>query len=245
MGSSAFGGSGTTGSNPRNNSRNNSRNVVDLFSGKTYSTLERERIIRLSPEYDGLCMLYSTSKTFSEKLYTMKILCWGIRENGEVVALVPWLNGITPCDQLVDQDLGRFEGYYDISSERVFYAAPPHKIMELETAAEYFEGSAITSDTIVQEIPDAIGTHAMLNAEDDSSLIITEVISWRLMGDGRLQAMLIDEEAVQTTPILPGDDCLYPAEENGNFRYFFQHQIANQLKSEDPDALAAIALLFE
>ena len=30
-----------------------------------------------------------------------------------------------------------------------------------------------------------------------------------------------------------------------SFRYFFQHQIANKLKDEDPEALAAISLLVD
>lgn len=220
-------------------------NVVDLFSGKPFATLHQERIVRLSPEHEGICMLYSTSKTNPDKLYTMRILCWGIRENGEIVGLVPWLNRILPCDELEDPFFGQFEGYYDIAAERVFYHPPPHKVRELETAASYFEAGELDSDTVIQEIPDVIGTHAMLNADDDSSLILTEVLSWRLLFNGHIQAMLIDEEAVSVTPVLPGDPCLYPAEDNPKFRYFFQHQIANQIKSQDPEALAAIALLFE
>ncbi|WP_101759387.1 hypothetical protein [Oceanicoccus sp. KOV_DT_Chl] len=221
-----------------------SSNVVDLFSGKTYSTLKHERFIRLSPEYDGLCMLYSTSQTSADKFYTMKILCWGIRENGEVVGLVPWLNKVVPCDELNDTDLGLYEGYYDLATEQVFYTPPAHKIMELETASNHSD-KLPNSDRILQEIPDGIGTHAMLTADDEHSLILTEVVSWRLMGDGKILAMLIDEAGVDVTPVLPGDNCLYPAKENPNFRYFFQYRIANQLKSEDPEAMAAIALLFD
>lgn len=222
-----------------------SGNVVDIFSGKPFSTLQDERIVRLSPEYDGICMLYSTSKANPDKLYTMKILCWGIRENGEVVGLVPWLNRILPCDELEDPFFGQFEGYYDLATEHIFYNPPPHKMIELETAADYFQPGQRDDDTVVQEIPDTIGTHAMLNAHDGDSLILTEVLSWRLLHNGHIQAMLVDEAGVNVTPVLPGDPCLYPAEDNPNFRYFFQHQIANQIKSQDPEALAAIALLFD
>ena len=66
----------------------NMDNVVDLFSRKTYSALHDERFIRLAPELDGLEMLYSND-TSSEKLYSLKILCWGLRANDEVVGLVP------------------------------------------------------------------------------------------------------------------------------------------------------------
>ncbi len=54
----------------------------------------------------------------------------------------------------------------------------------------------------------------------------------------------MDPEKITHTPVLAGDPCLYRAEENPEFRYFFQHHIANQIKSEDPEALQAIALLL-
>ena len=57
--------------------------------------------------------------------------------------------------------------------------------------------------------------------------------------------MLIDDNKVVNTPVLPGDDCLYVADKNTDFKYFFQHHIANQLKSQNPEAMAAIALLEE
>ena len=220
-------------------------NVVDIFSGKPFSFLKSQRIVRLSPEYDGICMLYSTNKANPNKLYTMKILCWGIRENGDLVGLVPWLNRVLPCDELEDPFFGQFEGYYDLATEQIFYDPPYHKRAELEAAADYFDHDYLDEDIVIQEIPDTIGTHAMLNANDDNSLILTEVLSWRLMSNGEIHAMLINEEEVNATPVLPGDPCLYPASDNPDFRYFFQHQIANQIKSQDPEALAAIALLFE
>jgi len=60
-------------------------NVVDLFTKKSYSAIHDERFIRLSPELDGLEMLYSNDSS-SEKLFSLKVLCWGLRANGEVVA---------------------------------------------------------------------------------------------------------------------------------------------------------------
>lgn len=220
-------------------------NVVDLFSGKLLSQLDGEQIIRLSPEYDGLSILYSNRHTDANKLYAMKILCWGLQADGEVVGMVPWLNRLCACTDLDDPATGHWEGYYDAASDQLFYDAPPHKVAELETAAEYFDAGPDNPNPVVQEIPDTIGTHAMLAGEEDHTLVLTEVLSWRLMNDGRLEAMLIDENNVLATPVLPGDDCLYPASESPRFRYFFQHHIANQIKSEDPIALAAIAMLFE
>ncbi len=220
-------------------------NVVDLFSGKLLSQLDGEQIIRLSPEYDGLSILYSNRHTDANKLYAMKVLCWALLANGEVIGLVPWLDRLCPCTDLDDPQTGYWEGYYDPASDQLFFDPPPHKVAELESAADYFDAGLDNPNQVVQEIPDTIGTHAMLTGDNDHTLVLTEVLSWRLMNDGRVEAMLINESSVQSTPVLPGDQCLYPASENPRFRYFFQHHIANQIKSEDPVALAAIAMLFE
>ena len=75
--------------------------------------------------------------------------------------------------------------------------------------------------------------------------MLTEVISWQLHCDGTLHAMLVDATSCHNTPVLPGDDCLYSAQEHADFRYFFQHTIANKLKEQDPEALAAIAALVQ
>ena len=85
----------------------------------------------------------------------------------------------------------------------------------------------------------------MLSADGFHSITLKEVVSWRLLHDGSMEAMLIDEEKMLNTPVLPGDECLYAADKNDDFRYFFQHHIANKLKSQDPEALAAISLLEE
>ena len=222
----------------------NKDNVVDLFTGKSYSSLRDTRFIRLAPELDGLEMLYSNEAS-PDKLFSLKVLCWGLRANGEVVGLVPWLDDIVACPEIQDPLNGQWEGYYDSGIDEVFYDAPIHKIVELETAAEYYEFQCENPSDVIQEIPDTIGTHAVLSDNGFHSLTLTEVISWRLHHDGTLCGMLADESKVVSTPVLPGDDCLYPAQSRDAFRYFFQHQIANKIKSEDPEALAAISLLVE
>lgn len=201
--------------------------------------------IRLAAENDGLCILYSNKYTQSNKFYSMKILCWGLSTDGEVVAIVPWMNHVTSCKDLDDEYYGQWQGYYNPVSQCIFDEAPQHKVLELDSAADFFGELDGNPKTIIQEIPDNIGTHAMLNTGEDQHLILTDILSWRLLGDGHLEAMMIDEEKVTETPILPGDPCLYPASDNPDFRYFFQHHIANQIKSEDPEALAAIALLLD
>ncbi len=224
--------------------RHNRDNVIDLFSGKPYQSLSDQRFIRLCPELDGLEMLYSNEAN-SEKLFSLKILCWGLRANGEVVGMVPWLDDIMACTDISDPLNGKWEGYFDPGIDEVFYEAPIHKIVELETAAEYYELECEDNTDIVQEIPDTIGTHAVFSENGFRSLNLTEVISWRLHHDGVICAMAADESLVQSTPVLPGDECLYPVASREDFRYFFQHHIANRLKAQDPEALAAISLLVE
>lgn len=226
------------------NTGHNMDNVVDLFTKKSYSSLHEERFIRLSPELDGLEMLYSNDSS-SERLYSLKVLCWGLRANGEVVGLVPWLNDIVPCPELGDPLNGHWEGYYDPGIDEVFFDAPMHKIIELETAAEYYEVQCENGDDVVQELPDTIGTHAVLSVAHSKRLTLVEVVSWCLHFDGSIYGMIADPQKVESTPVLPGDVCLYEAQANEDFRYFFQHQIANKIKAEDPEALAAISMLVE
>lgn len=225
-------------------------NVLDFFSGKTHQQKRQEHIVRLSPEYDGLSMLYTNSHTRkTDTYYSMRILCWGLRANGDVVALVPWLNKIVSCTALEDPANGSWEGYYDHLTGEITYKAPPYKVAELKSAANYFgtddEFNANDGDAVIQEIPDTIGTHAMLACTDEKTLVLTEVLSWRLYNNGFIEAMLIDDDKITQTPVLPGDPCLYRASQNKNFRYFFQHHIANQIKAENPDAMEAISLLLD
>lgn len=225
------------------NSTHNTK-VIDLFTRKPYIPLEQKRIIRLALELDGLEMLYSND-TNSDRLFSLKILAWGLRANGEVVGLVPWLNDLIPCSEIHDPVHGHWEGYYDPGIDEIFTEPPMHKVIELETASEYFNYQCETPDEIVQELPDTLGTHAVFSDSKNKTLILQEIISWRLHSDGVILGMLIDPEKVQNTPVLPGDDCLFPAQAKDNFRYFFQHHIANKIKSEDPEALAAMCLLVE
>ena len=219
--------------------------VIDFFSGKPLKDLTQERIIRLAPENDGLCMLYSNDNN-PDRYFAMKILCWALRWNGDVVGMVPWLDKLVACPDINDPLNGCWEGYYDPDVDSVFYDAPLHKVVELETSLAYFETHlAENTAAILQEIPDSIGTHAMLLDRNEHTLTLTEVLSWRLYNNGKISGMLVDEDKVENTPILIGDKSLYPAEDNPLFKYFFQHHIANQIKNEDPEALAAITQLID
>ena len=222
----------------------NTDNVVDLFTGQSYSALHNHRIIRLSPELDGLEMLYANDSS-PDKLFSLKILCWALKANGDVVGLVPWLDAIVAAPDIQDPLNGTFEGYYDPGIDEIFSEAPIHKIVELETAAVYYECQSDNPSDVLQEIPDTIGTHAVMSDNGFQTITLCEIVSWQLLNDGTVYGTLADPDKVECTPVLPGDHCLYPVQLRDEFRYFFQHQIANKLKSEDPEALAAIATLVE
>lgn len=221
-----------------------SDNVIDLFSRQPYSHPFHHRFIRLAPELDGMEMLYS-NETHPDRLFSIKILCWALRADGDIVGLVPWLNTLTACPEISDPLNGRWEGYYDPGIDEMFEDAPLHKVMELEAAAEYYEYSCDDGDDPVQEIPDTIGTHAVFSGDGFKTLSLREVVSWRLLFDGTVQGMIVDPEKVRETPVLPGDRSLFAAESHTDFRYYFQHHIANKIKAQDPEAMEAIALLAD
>lgn len=219
-------------------------NVIDLFTRQPYSERSNRRFIRLAPEHDRFEMLYSNT-AHPDRVFSTRILCWGLRENGEIVGLVPWLDQIVACPEIQDPLNGQWEGYFDPGSDEVFYEAPIHKALELETAAEYYDYVCERDDDIVQEIPDVIGTHAVFSGDGFKTLNLKEVISWRLLCDGTIDGMVADTEKIVATPVLAGDDSLFAAVQAPEFRYYFQHHIANKIKARDPDALAAIAILAE
>ena len=219
-------------------------NVIDIFTRKPISELSDNKIIRIAPELDGLEMLYCNAQN-PEKLFSVRVLAWGLRTNGEVIGLVPWLDDLVACDEINDPLNGQWQGYFDQGVDELFFTAPLHKVVELETAADYYDYQCDSEQDVIQEVPDTIGTHAVLSADKFKSITLKEVVSWRLRQDGSISAMLIDDSKMVSTPVLPGDDCLFESEGCDDFHYFFQHHIANKIKAQDPDALAAISILSE
>ncbi len=216
-------------------------NIISLHD---YRERKHPRLIRLAPELDNLEMLYSND-TSNERMFSLKILFWGLYDDGTVAGLVPWLKGLIDCPSLRDPLNGHWQGYHDPGIDRVFIDAPRHKIIELNASCEYFcyEGNHQTD--IIQELPDTLGTHAVLTHNGFRSFLLTEVVSWRLLANGLIQGMLVDQSRLQSTPVLPGDNCLYPADSNPEFKYFFQHRIANKIKQRDPDTLTAMYTLID
>ncbi len=199
------------------------------------------RIVALSPEFQGYCLLYAHHALSTEKLYAIRILCWARQADGRDVAMVPWLNGVARCSELNDAQSGLAQGYFDPLSERPFNAIPEHQRIALDSLAQQQEQS---SGGVIQEIPDLIGSHAALMA-DNSELCLEPVVSWQLLADGSLQAMLADSAKITQQPVLPGDPCLYAASEARGLRYYFQYHIANQIKSGGALSARALSTLIK
>lgn len=223
--------------------KNLTKNVVSIFTGEKLHGHSANPIVRIAPELDGLQMLYS-NKAHPEKRYSLKIACWALRADESVQGMVPWLNQLMPCTEINDPLEGFWQGYLDPRSGHTFYHAPDYKVQELQAAARHFapEGA---KKIAVQEIPDTIGTHAALTHNGFKTLTLIEIHSWKLKKDGSVSGMFVDYPKARTSPVLNGDKALVEAESRSDFRYFFQHQMANKIKNQDPDAMAAISLLME
>lgn len=215
--------------------------VIDLDTMRQRQ-LARRRLVRLSPELDGLEMLYHLASD-PETLYGMPLLAWGLREDGEIVGLVPWMEALTSCQRLDDPEYGHFVGYRDPETEEIFHVAPEHKVFELEHAAAYFDYEDTAEPTLIQQLPDTLGTHALCMDADDEPWQLKQVFGWRLYSNGEVEALLVDESRVESTPVLAGDACLYPGHSRHRVVYFFQRLIANRIKQEDPATLEALALM--
>lgn len=215
--------------------------VIDLDTMRQRQEARR-RLIRLSPELDGLEMVYQLPAE-PDTYYGMPLLAWGLREDGHVIGLVPWMDSLTPCQHLDDPEHGHFIGYRDPETEELFEQAPDHKICELEQAAAYFEYEATNEPTLIQQLPEIQGTHALCMDDSDTPWQLKQVFGWRLYSDGVVEALLADEQLIDTTPILPSDPCLYTGHSRHQMVYFFQRQIANRIRQEDPTTLEALALM--
>lgn len=202
--------------------------------------------IRLSPELDGLELLY-TSNEDPHTLCTIKILAWARLRNGQTVAMVPWLKRLACATELADPINGCWKGYRMAGCSDIFRTPPRHKVKALDEELRFFGWPhAVLPDAApIQEIPDPVGTHAVFSQTRFESLDFKPVSTWRLFAGGQVVATVIDEDLVTRTPVLPGDDCLRIVQRMEGFQYFFQHRTANLLKAKDPNSLLATSLLEE
>ncbi|MEA3250348.1 MAG: hypothetical protein U9Q35_02020 [Pseudomonadota bacterium] len=218
-----------------------SAQVIDLETMRNRLRAKRH-LVRLAPELDGLEMVYHLASDL-DTLYGMPLLAWGLRDDGEVVGLVPWMEALTPCHDLDDPEHGHFVGYRDPETEEIFYTAPEHKVYELEHAAAYFDYEESGETTLLQQLPETLGTHALCLDEEATTWQLKLVFGWRLYSNGTIEALLVDESRVESTPVVAGDDCLYPGHSRHQVVYFFQRAIANRIRQEDPATLEALACM--
>jgi hypothetical protein len=246
----------------------NNHNVINLFTGQSNVEAIQYSIIQICPENSGIKMIYANQHQ-PERLISVPILCWGLRSDGKTVGIVPWVGEISDCTR-IDEDYDiSWEGYYHQNTGVIFSEPPEAIIAQLATAMRFLSednaanqiaGHLPTTDSnernIIQEIPDLIGTHALVLKIDDNSnndegihketrtLILTPVISWALDLEGEMHGMLVDDNAVEKTPVIQGDDCLYYASSNPNFFCYFQRDIADQIRLRNPETIAAIEKLL-
>ncbi|MGS2743979.1 hypothetical protein ACU6TU_10330 [Halomonas sp. LS-001] len=218
-----------------------SAQVIDLETARQRQEA-RKSLVRLAPELDGLEMVYQLDAD-SESLYSMPVLAWGLREDGHVVGLIPWMEQLTPCHRLNSKEHGCFIGYRDPETEEIFSEPPEHKWHELTSSAEYFDYEASHEVTLLQQIPDHQGTYALCMESHRQPWQMKLVHGWNLYSDGSTDALIADESKIKMTPVLLKDDCLYNAGSRHPKVYFFQRHIACQIMDEDPATLEALALM--
>lgn len=222
---------------PRNTGTSSSATILP-FPRRTQRP-DNRRILRIIPDLEGNCLLYSHHALSTEKLFAIKILAWAQLADQRFVALVPWLTGVAKCTDLQNPQDGQSQGYYAPAPQRTFSEIPP----QYRAALEAMPASS-DSNGLVQEFADLVGTHAAMITGEEQSFALEPVVSWRLYSDGRLEAMIADTDKATQFPILSGDPCLYSAQQSGNFRYFFQYHIANQIKAGGQIATRALQQLL-
>lgn len=169
-----------------------SAQVIDLETVRQRQQA-RKCLVRLAPELDGLEMVYQLAAS-PDTYYGLPILAWGLREDGNVVGLVPWMESLAACHELDSHESGFFVGYRDPETDEIFELPPDHKYDELNAAASYFEYEASSEITLIQQLPDTLGTHALCMNHPNAPWHMKPVYGWRLYSDGSIEAMVADEQ---------------------------------------------------
>lgn len=218
-----------------------SAQVIDLETARQRYEAKKS-LVRLSPELDGLEMVYQLDND-PERFYSMPVLAWGLRDDGLVVGLIPWMEKLTPCHLINSGEYGCFVGYRDPETEEIFPDPPEHKWHELTASAEYFDYESSRELTIIQQLPDHQGTYALCMESQHQPWQLKQVYGWNLYNDGSIDALVADDSKATMTPILLKDACLYSTRTRHPKVYFFQRHIANKIMQEDPETLENLALM--
>jgi len=217
----------------KNLTDNTNAEVVSLFSGQVYQPNRDHKIVRLSPEFDHIEALYSDSHGNGEEVYRANILFWALLSNGSVVGMIPWLDRLIFCNELIYPGIGAFLGYFDPGVNELLTVVPEHKYTELKSAADHFHSVTGNEEVIVQELPDTSGTHVIFSVDQLQSFTMREVFSWQLLSSGKTQATVINLQDVESWPVLMGDAALSVCQDDEEFYGFLQYQVAVALKQND------------
>ncbi len=233
-------------------SKDTKTNIVNLFTGKPFEAVSKSKIVRVCNDTSSIKMLYSNYDN-PDRLIAVPLLCWALYEDGTVTGILPWIDEILSCEEVQEKYNVNWEGYYDPNFETIFDEAPEEITAYLTVASRFIDEKVyqvkqdpVTTEElkIAQEIPDSVGTHALLLDEVSETLVLTSVISWVLTAEGELQGMIADDEHVDKLPVLPGDNCLTVSQFQEQFRCFFQRDIAEQIRMQNPETMEAIEMLF-
>ncbi len=219
--------------------------VISFFTSKQLKQERCHQVVGLVPETSGIKMVYRNSP-FDERYIAVPVLCWGITSDGDIIGLVPWVSELLDCETIADKFDVYWEGYYASESDEIFVEPPVlvQDLLKLHSRHSMQTTRRADATSIILEFNDPIGTHAMLVNPEADSIVLTAVVSWRLMGNGQIECRIADEGKPYKYPILSGDDCLYTATDNPDFRCFFQREIAEQIRNRDPETMDAIERLF-
>ncbi|MGO3005057.1 MAG: hypothetical protein ACTIIR_09725, partial [Halomonas sp.] len=75
-----------------------SAQVIDLETVRQRQQAQK-CLVRLAPELDGIEMVYKLAAN-PDTYYGMPILAWGLREDGNIIGLVPWMETLAACQDL-------------------------------------------------------------------------------------------------------------------------------------------------
>ncbi len=249
-------------------------NVINLFTGTAHSEQHVAPALQICPEASGLSMLYSNQENPDRLIavpimcWALKpngdvvgMVPW-INEITDCHNIDKQLNVcwegyycekkddifFEPPEMIVAQ-LAVSARFCDSMPEQSTYPSTESKSLNAILATNSNgsiepEHRVIEELDIIQEIPDLVGTHALLLSDDQLSLTLTPVVSWILDSRGQLHGTLVDENLIEQIPALPGDDCLYSAISNPNFRCFFQRDIAENIRQQDSETMQAVEQLL-
>ena len=212
---------------------------IGITSLNSFRSARSRKILRIVPEHDSNVVLYSSSEGGAERYYTQRIVCWALRESGQVVAIVPWLSRLVASDEIDDPEMGRPLGFYNLNSRRLLYEPPAHKVAELD-AVNTFDDYLLDDRVAAGFIPDNTGVGVLLNIGGDRHTALCRVIGWKLDSGGQIHALVE----------LEGNRVLVPigasvAGAGLRVSCFIDRNLVVGLRAKDPDALLAVDLLLE